>query len=208
MNEFDKKAVVWDKNPAYHDRAETVARAIIKEIPVSNQMTALEFGAGTGLLSFMLKDKLREIILMDSSAGMVRVMNEKIRETRTANLRAVEFDLTHDEYTGERPDLIYTLMVLHHVDDIEGIIRKFYDLLKPGGYLAIADLYPEDGSFHGEGFTGHRGFDPGQLSRLLEKSGFSGISHGPVYTIEKLSTGNTLKRFEVFLMTATRPVGP
>jgi tRNA (cmo5U34)-methyltransferase len=204
MNEFDQKAVVWDKNPAYHDRAETVARAIIEEIPVSNQMTALEFGAGTGLLSFMLKDKLREIILIDSSAGMVRVMNEKIRETRAANLRAVEFDLTRDEYTGERLDLIYTLMVLHHVDDIEGIIRKFHDLLKPGGYLAIADLYPEDGSFHGEGFTGHKGFDPGRLSRLLEKAGFSGISHVPAYTIEKLTQGNTLKRFELFLMTATR----
>ena len=195
MNEFDLKAVVWDKNPAYHDRADTVARAIIKEIPVSNQMTALEFGAGTGLLSFILKDRLREITLLDSSAGMVSVMNEKIRETRAANLRAVEFDLTQDEYTGQRPDLIYTLMVLHHVDDIEAIIRKFYDLLNPGGYLAIADLYPEDGSFHGEGFTGHKGFDTGRLTQLLEKAGFSGISHGPVYTIEKLTRGDTMKRF-------------
>ena len=205
MNEFDLKAVVWDKNPAYHDRADTVARAIIKEIPVSNQMTALEFGAGTGLLSFILKDRLREITLLDSSAGMVSVMNEKIRETRAANLRAVEFDLTQDEYTGQRPDLIYTLMVLHHVDDIEAIIRKFYDLLNPGGYLAIADLYPEDGSFHGEGFTGHKGFDTGRLTQLLEKAGFSGISHGPVYTIEKLTRGDTMKRFEVFLMTASKP---
>ena len=58
-------------------------------------------------------------------------------------------------------DLIYTLMVLHHVGDVETIIRKFRGLLNPGGYLAIADLYSEDGSFHGEGFSGHMGFDPG-----------------------------------------------
>jgi len=205
MNEFDIKAGTWDKNPAYHDRASTVARAIEDRIPLTRQMTALEFGAGTGLLSFILKDKLGKIALVDSSSGMVRVMSEKIRETKAANLHAIEIDLLNDNYTGERPDLIYTLMVLHHVDDIEGIIKKFFDLLNPGGYLAIADLYPEDGSFHGRGFTGHLGFDPGKLSGLLENAGFTDISHGPVYTMEKLTSDNTLKRFEVFLLTASRP---
>jgi len=206
MNEFDRKALEWDKNPAYHDRAGTVARAIIKQIPLNSQMTALEFGAGTGLLSFMLKDSLGQITLMDSSPGMVRVTSDKIKETGASNLRAVEFDLAHDDYTGERFDIIYTLMALHHIEDIEGIISKFHGLLKPGGYLAIADLYPEDGSFHGEGFTGHRGFDTVELSALLEKAGFKGVSHGPVYTVERKVSENTLKRFELFLMTATKPV--
>ncbi len=32
------------------------------------------------------------------------------------------------------------------------ILEKFHDLLNPSGYLAIADLYPEDGSFHGLSF--------------------------------------------------------
>lgn len=205
MNEFDRKAVVWDKNPEYHDRAGTVSRAIIKQIPISKQMTALEFGAGTGLLSFMLKDKLGEITLMDSSAGMVRVMDEKISETGAANLRAVEFDLTRTDYTEKRFDLIYTLMVLHHVDNIEGIIKKFHDLLNPGGYLAISDLYPEDGSFHGEGFTGHRGFDTNKLSGLLQKEGFESISNGPVYTIEREISDRSRKQFELFLMTAIKP---
>ena len=62
-------------------------------------------------------------------------------------------------------------MVLHHVGDIDTIIKKFHDLLNPGGYLAIADLYSEDGSFHGEGFHGHRGFDPVSLAALLQKQG-------------------------------------
>jgi hypothetical protein len=34
---------------------------------------------------------------------------------------------------------------------------------------AIADLYPEDDSFHGEGFAGYKGFDPEELSGLLKK---------------------------------------
>ena len=61
-------------------------------------------------------------------------------------------------------------MVLHHVNDIEKIIGKFYRLLNPGGYLAIADLYEEDGSFHGDGFTGHKGFNMDSLSGILRKN--------------------------------------
>ena len=57
-------------------------------------------------------------------------------------------------------------MVLHHVTDIENIIRKFHNLLNPDGHLAIADLYTEDGSFHGKEFTGHKGFDTGFVKKL------------------------------------------
>jgi len=32
-------------------------------------------------------------------------------------------------------------------------------MLSKGGYLAIADLYKEDGSFHGEKKVPHNGFD-------------------------------------------------
>ena len=48
-------------------------------------------------------------------------------------------------------------------------------LLNAGGFLAIADLYEEDGSFHGEGFTGHNGFDPENLSEILRKNRFRNI---------------------------------
>jgi hypothetical protein len=77
-------------------------------------------------------------------------------------------------------------------------------MLKPGGYLAIADLCTEDGSFHGDGFHGHRGFDPAALAAILEKIGFSGIKHNKVYIIDKKITENKNMNFDVFLMTATR----
>ncbi len=167
-------------------------------------MTALEFGAGTGLLSFMLKNHLKEITLIDNSEGMVKVLNEKLKSEKADTLKAVKADLEHEDLFPGGFDLIYTLMVLHHVGDLEKIIRKFHDLLKPGGYLAIADLYSEDGSFHGEGFHGHKGFDPGSLSELLEKCGFTSINHRKVYVIDKKISDKSSKKFDIFLMTATR----
>ena len=93
-------------------------------------------------------------------------------------------------------------MVLHHVTDIESLINKFYNLLNPGGHLAIADLYPEDGSFHGEGFTGHRGFDPSKLSGLLLNQGFQNISHRKCYVISKKISDVETQQFDVFLLIA------
>jgi tRNA (cmo5U34)-methyltransferase len=204
MNEFDIKAAEWDKSGMHRERAAAIAGEIIKEIPLTRDMTALEFGAGTGLLSFMLKDHLKEITLIDNSEGMVKVLNEKLNAEKTDNLKVVKADLEHEDYAAGTFDLIYTLMVLHHVGDVESIIDKFHGLLRPGGHLAIADLYSEDGSFHGDGFHGHKGFDPGLLSALLEKCGFTGLSHRKVYTIDKVISENGRKNFDLFLMTATR----
>ena len=202
MNEFDIKASEWDKSNMHLDRAGTVAGEILKSIPLTAEMKALEFGAGTGLLSFLLRDYFKEITLIDNSAGMVKVLQEKVHSMNAGNMKVLNVDLEHDDYLDSRFDLIYTLMVLHHVNDVETIIRKFSGMLNPGGHLAIADLYSEDGSFHGTGFSGHRGFDPSTLATLLGKYGFSNVSHRNVYLIEKVTADNLMKQFEVFLMTA------
>ena len=204
MNEFDLKAAEWDKQQMHRDRAEAVAAAIVRQVPLDETMTAMEFGAGTGLLSFMLKDRLKEITLIDNSQGMVKVLNEKLVSAKADSLKAVKADIEHEDPQLGTFDLIYTLMVLHHVRDVETVVKKFHDMLNPGGYLAIADLYREDGSFHGDGFHGHKGFDPAALAAMLEKNGFSGIKHKKVYEIDKKISENRSKSFDIFLMTAIR----
>jgi len=200
MNEFDIKAAAWDKNPMHWDRSEAIANEIKKLIPLNRDMTALEYGAGTGITSFLLKDHLKKITLMDNSTEMVKMMNIKIEATKVENMLALDFDLEHNDYIGGTFDLIFTQMVLHHVNDIESIIKKFSSLLNPGGYLAIADLYEEDGSFHGEGFTGHKGFNIGKLSEILSKNGLKKLTHRTCFTIDKKISETKTKKFDVFLL--------
>lgn len=204
MNDFDQKAAEWDKNPMVWDRSKAIANEIMNLIPLRKDMRALEFGAGTGITSFLLKDHLKEITLMDSSREMVRVMNEKIDSSKATNLKAVFFNLENEEFKDGKFDLIFTQMVLHHVNDIDNIIKVFHQLLNKGSYLAIADLYKEDGSFHGEGFTGHNGFNMDPLSDILLKNGFSDVSHKPCFVIDKEISETESKQFEVFIMVARK----
>jgi len=204
MNEFDIKAAEWDKNPMHWDRSKAIANEIKTMIPLNKEMRALEYGAGTGITSFLLKDNLKEITLMDNSTEMVKVMNEKIMATNVKNMKALNFDLDHQEYNDGTFDLIFTQMVLHHVLDSDLIIRKFSKILNPGGYLAIADLTPEDGSFHGEGFTGHNGFNIHDLSQTLMKNGLKDISHKICFVIDRKISETETKKFDVFLLTGKK----
>jgi ubiquinone/menaquinone biosynthesis C-methylase UbiE len=204
MNEFDSKAAEWDTNPMHWDRSVAVANEIIKIIPLKKQMTALEFGAGTGITSFLLKDYLKEITLMDNSSEMISVINEKIKASKVKNLNTLNFNLDTDEYKDGKFDLIFSQMVLHHVNDTVKIINNFHRLLNPNGHLVIADLYEEDGSFHGEGFTGHNGFNMDSLSGILKRNGFSDISYKTCFIIDRKISESESKQFEVFMLAARR----
>lgn len=204
MNEFDSIAAGWDKNPVHWDRSVAITNQMKELIPLNGQMIGLEYGAGTGIASFLLKDDLKEITLMDNSSEMLRITDEKIKAAGVKNLKTLNFDLEQADYQGKKFDLIFTQLVLHHVTDIENILGKFYDLLNPGGYIAIADMYPEDGWFHGKEFTGHKGFDPAELSKLLLQQGFTNISHQKCYVIKRKISDTETKHLDVFLLIATR----
>jgi len=202
MNEFDIKAAGWDNNQMHWDRSAAIAKEMIRVLPLNKSMNALEFGPGTGILSFMLKDRLKQITLMDNSIEMLKIIDGKIANTSTTNLKTVNFDLEHSDFGQSKFDLIFTQMVLHHIENVNGIINQFAKHLNPKGYLAIADLYKEDGSFHGEGFTGHKGFDIDELSSILKENGFKNISHKQCYSLKREIPNGEPLEYPIFLLTA------
>jgi ubiquinone/menaquinone biosynthesis C-methylase UbiE len=203
MSNFDNVARTWDENPIHLDRSQAIAIKMQETLPLRKEMKALEYGAGTGILSFLLAEKLGHITMMDSSAEMVKVMEEKVTERKVTNLTPVFMNLEI-----ERPyasyDLIFNQMVLHHIKDIRSIFDKFHQMLLPGGVLAIADLYTEDGSFHGEGVDVHLGFDPKQLKKELLFLGFKNLHFEECYTVKREVAGEAPKLFPIFLLTASK----
>jgi SAM-dependent methyltransferase len=115
----------------------------------------------------------------------------------------LRLDLVTDPLPQEKYDLIYTLMVLHHVLDTDGLLRDFYRLLDAPGYLCIADLDEEDGSFHGPDFPGHRGFDRKELSEKAEQAGFQAIRFSTIFRTLKEVDGQR-REFPLFLMLAEK----
>lgn len=196
---FDAAAATWDENPIHRERNQAIAKAILDAVKPRGTEEALEYGAGTGLLARELSPRFGSILLADASAGMVDEARKKIASSGLRNLSAMKLDLETDELPMDRFRLVYSAMALHHVRDVDGILPKFADLLKPGGWLAIADLEPEDGSFHGPDADVHQGFDPKEMSEKLIASGFTEIDYRRVFVIHRDG-----KQFPIFLITAKR----
>jgi tRNA (cmo5U34)-methyltransferase len=204
MSDFDQKAKEWDKNQMHLERTKAVARKLLEMVPITSNMKAMEFGAGTGLLSFYLKDRFPEITLMDSSLEMLKMAEQKMEPGDHLKFTTLFFDLEKEDYKGVLFDIIYSQMVLHHIKDIKAILRKFYHLLGPGGVLAIADLFKEDGLFHDGMADVHHGFDPAGLSLILEEQGFNPITFDPCFIIRKEISAEEIKEYPVFLLTAKK----
>jgi ubiquinone/menaquinone biosynthesis C-methylase UbiE len=200
--DFDSRAATWD-DPVRTARAARAADAIRARIDLARRPRALEFGAGTGLLSFALAADLGSALLVDTSAGMLEVAARKADAAGAGHLRTRVADLLAAPLDEPPFDLVYSLLALHHVADTPAILAALRALLADGGHLAIADLDAEDGSFHGPGAAVHHGFDRGALAAQLAAAGFDDVAFDNCLEIRRAA-----RIYPVFLVTArAHPAG-
>ena len=199
---FDEEAATWDDDPGHEKRQVAVAQAITEAVDLSPRMSAVDLGGGTGRLSILLADLVGSVVVTDPSAGMVQVARERIKAAGLGDrLRAVQADLTTDRLDGSY-DVVWSSMALHHVHNLDGLLRSVAGLLVLGGRLLIADLDEDpDGAFHADkvDFDGHHGFNRHRLAEQLARAGFGDVSFVDVTTILKND-----REFGVFLCTATK----
>lgn len=206
--DFDKEAAQWDANPGRVKLASDVAAAIIREVNLSEEMEVLDFGCGTGLLTLKLQPLVKTITGVDSSQGMLQVLQKKIETQEHRNIHTRFVDFEKDAHVEGTYNLIVSSMTLHHVPDTVAVFKEWASLLRPGGHVCFADLDTEDGSFHGDN-TGvfHLGFDREKLKQLLHDAGFCDVRDTTVTTMIKEIAGLGIREFPVFLIIATRKGG-
>lgn len=203
-NPFDAKAAQWDEQPARLRLAGDVAAAIAAAVPLRKSMNALEFGCGTGLVTVALAPALAAITAVDTSAGMLDVLRNKTRTLSLPNIHPLQIDLTRDPLPAGDYDLVFSSMVFHHIRDCRAVLKTCRDLLKPGGWLAVADLDAEDGSFHGpDARIEHQGFDRADFKAALKALGFENLRDTTAATIPR-QTAQGLRNYPVFLITAQK----
>lgn len=200
MSDFDRKAADWDNNHDHFNRAVKLANYLQEHIDLTQVKTAMEYGSGTGLLSFALKDILPSIVLMDSSAGMTNEAQRKVDEQQINSLHPLQYDIMTQELPQERYDLIFILQTLHHIDDTQLYLKKSAQLLNRGGYFVAIDLVKEDGSFHEDEFHGHKGFVQDELENKMKSADLEPLHYGICHSIEKEMEDGSIKKYPLFMM--------
>jgi ubiquinone/menaquinone biosynthesis C-methylase UbiE len=203
-NSFDNKAREWDQPPRRLEMASIFADRIRGQIPLSTTMDLLEFGCGTGQVSLQFSPSVRRIHLVDTSPGMLEVLQEKIRDRSIVNMEPHCGEIFDLPLAEGRFDLIYSLMALHHIPAIPPLLLHFQRLLKKGGHLCIGDLEPEDGLFHEANIEVHHGFAIPELSRLIEESGFAVTAAERMHILHKTDRNGRLRDYPLFFLAARK----
>ncbi|HJV65859.1 MAG TPA: class I SAM-dependent methyltransferase [Geomonas sp.] len=200
--DFDSAARHWDEEPRRVKLAEEVVAAIRMEVPLNDGMEALDYGCGSGLVTLGLQPYLKSITGADSSQGMLEVLSGKVSERGIANVQTKLLDLEEQANPGRGYDLIVSSMTMHHVEDVAALIGALSQGVKRGGWLAVADLQAEDGSFH-DNVTGvfHFGFEAGFLSSTLQRCGLTEVRVVTAAVIEKPGE----RKYPVLLCVGKKP---
>ena len=197
---FDIRAQTWDEEPRRVKLAADIFAALEQAVPLRAEWTALDYGAGTGLLALALAARVRRVLAVDSSAGMLAVLAQKARAGGCENVETLHADFSKDPLPPGPLDLVASAMTLHHVADVAGLLRTFFALLAPGGQIALADLDAEDGTFHATREDIHHfGFDREAFAAQLAAAGFVDVHFDTAARIAKA------RDYSVFLATARKP---
>ena len=184
---YDVRAKSWD-DERRSKRAVTIAAKISEHIPAGCK-SAMEFGCGTGLISFALTGAIEKTLLVDSSQGMIDEANKKITAAGLeSQMQAVKVDLAGNETLCEQFDFIYSSMVFHHIQDVKALIIHLKRLMNAGGCICVVDLCPDDGSFHktDPDFNGHDGFDTEAFGAMFFQAGFLDVKCDVFYEDVKI----------------------
>jgi glycosyltransferase involved in cell wall biosynthesis len=147
----------------------------------------LEVGAGIGNMTRVLYGR-DLIVATDLELPYLHILRNRF--ARNPTIEVERLDLNSDDCLALKRhefDTVVCLNVLEHIEDHEGALQRLYEVLVPGGRLAL--FVPADQKLFGTMDTqvGHfRRYSREELQRLVEAAGF---------VTEKITYQNVFGRF-------------
>ena len=188
MNRFDEAAKTWDQKQSSIDSSNACVKNLLEKTNLNQNANILDYGCGTGFISFSLKTESNNITGMDYSLGMIEQFNKKVNELKYSNIKAIQHNMNEEELPKDNFDLVISSMTMHHIKDTHMFAKKCYYALKQDGIVCINDLEEEDGTFHqkhkNDGVH-HFGYEKEKVCKIFEDQGFTIISCDSVYVHER-----------------------
>src|SRR5580700_10232682 len=99
-------------------------------------------GTGTGTLALARQLPAAEVIAVDADEEMLKHIQDKARASGLADrIRTVQADLDQAWPAGlKTADLVWAANSLHHLGDPARAVAQIYQMLRPGGLLAVTEL--------------------------------------------------------------------
>lgn len=166
--------------------------AIREYLVDSRSKNAIDFGCGTGLVGMNLLSDFNSILFLDTSQNMINQIKQKISSSNIKNAATICFDFEKDSLSDLHTDYIFMAQVLLHINDVELVLSRLYEVLKECGHLLIVDFNKNEEIVSD---IVHNGFDQIELIDIMEKIGYRNIQSKTFYTGNKIFMGHDASLF-------------
>lgn len=152
--------------------------AVMEMIRPTGGKTFLEVGCGPGVLSLRLCKKGWQGLGIDFSAQAIEQAKTNLGEyIQDGRFRLIASDIFDLDLGGEKFDVGLSMMVMEHVEDDIGFLRKISEFIKPGGHVIVAVPGRRDRWGIEDETVGHlRRYDRDDLKQTLLSVGLSNVT--------------------------------
>ncbi|MDQ0113268.1 class I SAM-dependent methyltransferase [Paenibacillus harenae] len=190
-DKFEMIANTYD-TPERIQVAKVSSDAIREYLVDANSKNAIDFGCGTGLVGMNLLNDFNSVLFLDTSQNMINQIKQKISDFNIENAATLCFDFEKEDLSDLHADYIFMAQVLLHINDIEFVLSRLFDVLNEGGHLIIVDFNKNEKVVSD---IVHNGFDQVKLTDLMTKIGYRDIQSKTFYNGSKLFMGQDASMF-------------
>ncbi len=140
----------WDKEADKYDSRQSQFGTVFDEVISKTQRylctkdNVLDFGCATGLKTIKLAKAAGYVHGLDISTAMI---TKAILNKNRANIMNCFFfkgTIFNNDLIVKSFDKIVCYHVIHLIEDVEGVLEKIHDLLKPGGLFILTTVCLKD----------------------------------------------------------------
>jgi ubiquinone/menaquinone biosynthesis C-methylase UbiE len=130
----------YERKQGYPDPAEDLA--VLTAHGLGATSTVVDLGAGTGRFSLAAARRFGQVIAVDISAAMLRLLDDRAAAAGIANLRWVQAGFLSYQHAGPPADAVYSRNALHQLPDFWKAValERVGRMLRSGGVLRLHDL--------------------------------------------------------------------
>ena len=136
---INKTQNFWDKQAKRYDSGEIQFDPVYRDVITKTRKylkitdNVLDFGCATGTKTIQLADGTKHIHGLDISNEMINEANKKKDKAHIQNISFYQGTINKSDLEKASFDKIIAYGIIHLLEDKEMVIKRIYELLKPGG---------------------------------------------------------------------------
>jgi len=150
---------------------------------LSPQMSVLDIGCATGTQCGDIADCVNQVTGIDISSKLLAIAEQRMAERNLDNVELLRTSVFDERFQPGSFDMVMAFFVLHFFEDIDAVMKRIHELLKPGGiFISETACLGDKSALMGSllRFAGHLGILPRitllttqQLEQSLKNTNFS-----------------------------------